>query len=615
MSRGIERIALRRFRGATTITDLTLDPSKRVVLIFGENGTGKSTLIDAIDLILNRSIGSLEDRSSASEKHLAAIGCSLTDLAVKISCAGNSWTGTYSGRTLRINGAAEPPRTHILRRQRLSRLTEAQPADRYKELRQFIDVAGVESCEEHLKRAASAAEERWNEAVRLKVEAEAGLTKLWKAEGCPGGESAGPLAWAAQKSGADVSSTREKATRLQSLLAALDTAERASEARTAAREEAATCETSLEEIEREIATAASLDRGNDVQLLNLLRQVKGLIAPPDLPDRCPVCRQTVDGATLQQEIDRQIEGLAEMQSLSARREQAARAVERARGNRERTEAEWEAAARKLADEAWALGQWFPEWAASGEEEPGGVPGGRVSHRPEAMAALVALLSEQRAALEALLEGARADAAQYNAISQQYGHIRSTDATIAELEIVHRRLKQALQIVREKRIAFTQTVLGRITDECNRLYAGIHPEEALGLSHFQLDEKRRASVHQGAHFLGHTDVPPQAYFSESHLDTLAFCLFLALAKEYGVRILVLDDVFTSVDQAHLGRTMDLLIHESVHFDQILITTHYRQWRDHYKLRANSGSAIQLVELERWAPERGIRARTEPLEFPG
>jgi energy-coupling factor transporter ATP-binding protein EcfA2 len=605
MPGGIERIALKRFRGATTTTDLALDPSKRVVLIFGENGTGKSTLVDALDLILNQNIGSLGDRSSASTKHLPAIGHGLKDLAVKIVCGGETWIGAYSGSKLQVRGAATCPPTHVLRRRQLIDLTEAAPAARYEKLRRFIDVEPVERCEEGLKRAVTAAEARLNEAVRQKVSAEQDLTALWTLEGCPGGESEGPLAWAARKSGADLSATREKGRWLQSFLEALVAAEQRRASWEAAREAATGRIASLAEVETQIAEAARQNPSNDLGLLDLLRQVKGLIARPETLDHCPVCRQAVDGATLGREVDRRIASLATMAELADRREQAARAVELAVAQRERAEREWEAAARSLAERTWGLGRWFPEWAAPEEESAADAPGSPDEPSLVALSSLVDLLAEQRPELERHLEDARSDVAQYNAIRQHHEGIRAADSALAELDLVLQRLKQALEIARRQRIAFTQSVLGRITEECNRLYGCLHPEEGLGLSHFQLDEKRRASVQQGAHFLGHTDVPPQAYFSESHLDTLAFCLFLALAKEYGVRILILDDVFTSVDQAHLGRVMDLLIAESAHFDQILMTTHYRPWRDQYKLKANGGAALQLIELEPWEQEHGIR----------
>ena len=43
----INRLKIEGFRGATQPLDLEFDASKPVVLIFGENGAGKSTIVDA----------------------------------------------------------------------------------------------------------------------------------------------------------------------------------------------------------------------------------------------------------------------------------------------------------------------------------------------------------------------------------------------------------------------------------------------------------------------------------------------------------------------------------------------------------------------------------------
>ena len=79
-------------------------------------------------------------------------------------------------------------------------------------------------------------------------------------------------------------------------------------------------------------------------------------------------------------------------------------------------------------------------------------------------------------------------------------------------------------------------------------------EGIGNLRMRLAEESSGSLNYGADFGGQSDIQPQAYYSDSHLDTLGVCVFLALTKRYAddSRIVVLDDVFTSVDQHHLGR---------------------------------------------------------------
>ena len=118
-------------------------------------------------------------------------------------------------------------------------------------------------------------------------------------------------------------------------------------------------------------------------------------------------------------------------------------------------------------------------------------------------------------------------------------------------------------------------------------------------------------HQIATFHGHDDVHPQGFYSEAHLDTLGFCFWLAVIKRSDPgAIIVLDDVFTSVDAAHLGRIDQMLRSEIKSraqpegtFAQIIVVTHYRGWLE--KFRAEMPNDVDIKELIRWTITHGIR----------
>ena len=80
----------------------------------------------------------------------------------------------------------------------------------------------------------------------------------------------------------------------------------------------------------------------------------------------------------------------------------------------------------------------------------------------------------------------------------------------------------------KRKAFLDTVLSAIAQEVGRLYEIIHPSEGLNKITLKLDPKKTGSLDLATQFLSRDDQPPNAYFSESHLDSLGLCIFLALA---------------------------------------------------------------------------------------
>jgi hypothetical protein len=159
----------------------------------------------------------------------------------------------------------------------------------------------------------------------------------------------------------------------------------------------------------------------------------------------------------------------------------------------------------------------------------------------------------------------------------------------------------------------QKVLDDVADECQKLYSQIHLGESLELKALRLDPKTKGSLHQEAAFEGFEDVPPQAYFSDSHLDTLGLCFWIAVVKSStkGDAIIVLDDVLTSIDAAHLERVVDLLIAESNVFNQVIATTHSRTWLDWYRFGRVASNKTHIIELARWRRARGIfPVKSEP-----
>ncbi len=183
-----------------------------------------------------------------------------------------------------------------------------------------------------------------------------------------------------------------------------------------------------------------------------------------------------------------------------------------------------------------------------------------------------------------------------------------DETAAGLEaagVAAMRLEMLLDIVSGRRKGFVEASLNAISSEVDRMYGRVHPDEGLGGLRFFLKAHTSGSLEYAGRFLHEEDVPPQAYYSESHLDTLGICVFLALARQTaGHRTTVaLDDVFTAVDAAHLDRMLRMLQDESGAFLRIIATTHYAAWRDHF--RRHPTPQVQLIELEPWHARDGIR----------
>jgi len=597
--RRIEKIALMRFRGATTTTEVQFDAQKPLSFIFGENGTGKSSIVDAIDFVCNRSAGSLEDRrlTSKAKEHLPAIGHTVKDLHVELTVSGSRFAAGYSGARIQVTNETQLPEAHVLRRSRLLNLIEAPASEKYKQLQSFIDVEGVERSEQALRDALNEAKRTFDEKTNALTAAEAELERLWEAEGAPGDSTIG---WAEEKAAISPARATAAVKQLQTIIERLDEAVRS---RTAHQQDVAAAlqkQTALLAIRSEVAAAEGLSASESIELLNLLSDAKTYLAAPSDVSSCPVCEQPVVTGELRRKIDERLNRMTALGQLRDRLTVAAREQQRAADVSEKSNAALSQAIAALAE-------------ASRQTDLASLK--KLSAEATALEPemLLEKVAGARDKLMAERDELQKDVNQFNSIRVLYGQVRECNREVREAMTLRQGLERVLEIAHAKRVAFTQAVLDGVRDECNRLYALIHPDEPLALDRLYLNEKQKASLEQRCQFEDRNDVIPQAYFSESHLDTLGFCLWLSVAKlsSGGDSVIVLDDVFTSVDNAHFTRILELLVSESENFSQLIVTTHNRQWRDRYASQQIPHKVSHFIELQSWSRAYGIRsAKTKP-----
>jgi hypothetical protein len=196
---------------------------------------------------------------------------------------------------------------------------------------------------------------------------------------------------------------------------------------------------------------------------------------------------------------------------------------------------------------------------------------------------------------------------HNAIMGHVEILREKQGQAKAQETLVNSLRMILEIVSKERKDYVESILVGVSDEVERLYGKLHPGEGIGGIKFYLKPNAIGSLEFDAHFESVAGLPPQAYYSESHLDTLGICVFLALSKLFKTNntIVILDDVLTSVDGDHLDRFMALLHEEAVHFRQTIVTTHYRPWRDRYRWAKGPSANTQVIELGPWSLQTGLQ----------
>ncbi|RJQ85045.1 MAG: hypothetical protein C4519_03845 [Desulfobacteraceae bacterium] len=603
----VNKISMQGFRGATAPIEIPLDTTKPVILIFGENGTGKSTIADAFDFVCNCGLGSLEERSLAGQKkgYVAALGGTSNNPKVALSTSNGNFTASMARTGPTVSPERGCPDARILRRSNILKLLNAQPKQRFDELKAFITVPGIEKSENALRDAHRNIKADVGETVRAYTQARAELDKFWAAEGKPGKD---PLQWAQAEA-------RKKVAELESVIDSIDTiTEHFRDTDTSMRslelvEEALSNARSAQESAQQAQQKVEAEQPKvDAPLLKLLQDAKSFISGKK-PGQCPVCEQQVEPYALSARLD---ERLSEMSGLSS----VVRAVAQATHDVKGKEAVVAQARKSFIEKSSALAKTLKESSLKeidalkiewSEFQNLLVPEEYTAdHEKKARDFLIAVQS-CRQPLEASKQTFQKSINQRNAVK---GHLEIHAEKLQaakELTQLSQKLEKAVEIVSRQRKNYVEEILAAISGEVERLYTALHPGEGIGKVRFYLKDKGIGSLEFFANFLDIPDVPPQAYYSESHLDTLGICVFIALSKYFITEdtIIILDDVVTSVDGPHLDRFMTLLHAEAGNFNQVIVTTHYRPWRDRYRWAKGPTANIQVIELGPWTLKNGLQ----------
>lgn len=497
--------------------------------------------------------------------------------------------GTYNGKKAEVAPDGARPKYSAFRRRDLLKLVEAIPSERYKQIQRFIDTAGFEASEDALRTADRKLAQDVEAAKERELHSLGSLNDIAAAAGKPEGD--GLLAWVQSYISDDVAQRSER-------LAAVTGAIRAHDGLTAfvKRHAGADVNVASARAAHMLATDEEAGGSGDTAgLVGLLEHGRALLDGKADPEQCPLCESAENVGALRGRIEQRLADLEAERARAAKWRDISDALATTQAIRDNVEADYAAAVADLAkaraglptDLVQAGGTPPPirqlgDWLAATDGEV------------KAWRAAEAKISEEgkvRAGLRLVLETYERSAKQ-----------------VAALATLRPRVTQALAICVAERQAFVDGILGAIAQQVGQLYEAIHPGEGLDKIALPLDSKQRASIGLSARFDG-AEAPPQAYFSQSHMDTLGLCVFLALAlrERPEDRILILDDVLGSVDEPHVDRVIDLIYDVSDRFRHTVVTTHYRPWKAKFKWgELKPGKPCQFVELVNWSLANGMRA---------
>lgn len=608
MTRRVSKLTMAGFRGATKPTTIEFDTTKPVVLIFGENGTGKSTIADAFDFICNRSLGSLVNYSlgEPAKKHIASLGHDPSDVTVTLESGSKKWSARMGKDSPAVSPQEELPDARILRRRAILSLIETAPKQRFEALKTFIALPSIEKCEAALRDAFNTTNAIVNELVRATDQAENELDRLWVAEGKPG-ESA--FGWANAEANKDLSQLWANLTQINTLLQSYQEIENALTTLDQALADESNARQAYHATEARLQQAEARTVLQSAQLLNLLRDAKAYVAEKNALTECPVCEQKVNPHELGRKLGHRIGEMEELAAITATTATEQKKMEDKRIVASQARQDFCRKASALAgnlkvcslDEITALKlDWNDFTAILGTAQQSDVLEEQARRFWTAVAA-------SRPGLEARREADQKSVYQHNALAGHVETLREKRGLAIVQQKLLEDLRAALDIVMQQRKDYVEEILADISTEVQTLYSTLHPNERIGRVKFYLKPNAIGSLEFDAQFQDAMKLPPQAYYSESHLDTLGICVFLALAKYFRTdnTVVVLDDVLTSVDGPHLDRFMTLMHAQAQHFGQVILTTHYRPWRDRYRWAKGSMASTQVIELGPWSLENGLQ----------
>lgn len=158
------------------------------------------------------------------------------------------------------------------------------------------------------------------------------------------------------------------------------------------------------------------------------------------------------------------------------------------------------------------------------------------------------------------------------------HVNEINKKLHNKDVLRNKLKiikiiyNEYSLVKQKEIA---AIYDNIKSEINDFYKILHPDDP----HYNIDIElsRTRSTNLTIDYSTVEEIHPKAYLSEGHQDSLGLCIFLAFAKNFNqeCNLLILDDVVSTIDSNH-REFIGKLLNEQFSNYQHIITTHDDIW---------------------------------------
>ena len=178
----------------------------------------------------------------------------------------------------------------------------------------------------------------------------------------------------------------------------------------------------------------------------------------------------------------------------------------------------------------------------------------------------------------------------------------------EKEVLEKQ-KSSLEIIYnafvQKQKEELEAFINAFSKDIDGYYQYMHPGEKMENIEIKITEKEDelTGITLEFQFFDKRVSPPQKYLSESHLNSLGIALFLTSVKAFNKEnhFFILDDIISSFDLNHRKRLSDLLIEKFLDY-QIFVMTHERNWFDYLKNLVR-GNVDWIINVINWNESKG------------
>ncbi len=605
MGERITRIDMQAFRAVPGTFTVEL-PDGRSCVVLGDNGTGKSSIADAIEWYFEGQIEFLrkEGRGDAI-RHSGAAEDLDTTVAIRTD---GSFSGSITAdrlpqpEVLRV-GKSE---LFMLRGRTLAGFVDKTKGEKWQALAELLGLDSINQLRLDLQYAKNALED----ATRNSAE-ELATRKLSLGQLVADVSDVGVLQALTERcTAAGVQAPESLSEALKAEWVAAIVPEESSDKRTATLRSALA---DLQAMAKQQLVLDPIDSWNqfiaeekrDLLPLSLYRAAEPLLGSGSHGlNQCPLCGQPVEAAALK---DRVAATLQELENAARNLDAARKSIQTFVGKVRSADVQRSEFVQRLQEQGLAL----PAAPCSPHDQFG--------RNVEALTSVSRVTAEQyqlkvsgwiaevREALEAAMpptattrEQTLVEIGVLHAQAQQWdSSMRKHTQAAAAFKLAD----QVFTRYQEHQRDYLTRIIQLISQRSADIYHFLHPGEGVG--EVTVETVGEKGIELSVKYYGKTERPPHRVLSESHMNSLGLALFLAMAETFNdeLSFLVLDDVVNSFDRDHRGRLAELLVSQFGD-EQLIILTHDEQFYERIYRLAPSWVCEQFTS---WSYSDGPRTR--------